>query len=170
MFTGYRLGPPLSNSKPRISVILHAARSGQNVLKCINSLLDQTLSREYYEIIVVDDASNDDTARVLQSFGDTLTVIRTEEKWGSSKSRNQGVKLAKGEIVLFTGVDCVADSRLLEEHLDSHSKYDCCGVVGRIDWQDDTSKSSFLEFIVESGMLFVQSWSGPCVGERFSGF
>jgi glycosyltransferase involved in cell wall biosynthesis len=149
----------LSDKKLKLSVVLHAARSGYNVRKCITSLLDQSVPRDWYEVIVVDDASTDSTADVLRSYGSSLKVIRTETKWGSSKSRNVGVSHAKGDLLFFTGVDCVADNLLLEEHIDSHSRRDGCAVVGRILWQSDLGKNSFLKFIQQSGDLFCQTTS-----------
>lgn len=145
--------------KPKVSIVLHAVRSGYNVLKCVTSLLDQSVPRDWYEVIVVDDASTDDTATVLDSFRDTIRVIRTETSWGSSKSRNAGVAQARGEIVLFSGVDCLADKCLLEEHLKSHSTRDGIVVIGRIGWQDDGRRNAFSDFIKQSEILVCQDAS-----------
>jgi GT2 family glycosyltransferase len=151
----------LSNPKPRISVILHAAKSGQRVLRCLESLFNQTVPRDWYEIIVIDDSSTDDTADILRTFGDSVKVIRSAERWGSSKSRNAGVDYANGELLFFTGVDCIAESHLLEEHLHSHSKHRNCAVVGRICWQDDPRKDSFVEFLKQTGYLFTSPPPDP---------
>lgn len=142
-----------------ISVVLQVWKSGQKLRKCITSLLNQTITKDWYEIIVIDDASIDDTAKVLDSFADILNVIRTEKRLGTSKSHNLGAKNAKGRILLFTDIDCIADDSLLEQHLISHSIHENCAVVGRIDWQEGTSKSIFLEFLEESRFWVCQNSS-----------
>jgi cellulose synthase/poly-beta-1,6-N-acetylglucosamine synthase-like glycosyltransferase len=66
-------------------------------------LLQQTVERSGYEIIVVDDGSMDDTASIAQMAG--VQVIRQSNR-GPAAARNAGVRAARGDIVLFTDADC----------------------------------------------------------------
>ena len=85
-----------------VSIIIPAYNAAQTIEGCIGALQQQTTAEET-EIIVVDDASTDDTARVAAAIG--VRVI-SEGKLGKSGSRNAGAGAAKGEILLFTDADC----------------------------------------------------------------
>ncbi len=133
-----------------MSIILRVVRSGKNLKKSLNSLLDQTIKKEVYEIIAVDDASKDNSADILRSYGDKLIVIKNDRPLGGPKCRNIAAKKAKGKIILFTDVDCIADENLLKNHMMSHSIHESSAVIGNINWEKDGSKSLFLEFIEQS--------------------
>ena len=90
---------------PRVSVIVPAYNAEQTIEQCLDALTRQTVSRETYEIIVVDDGSSDGTrARVEARAGVRLLV---QANAGPAAARNLGVQHAQGEIVLFTDADCV---------------------------------------------------------------
>jgi glycosyltransferase involved in cell wall biosynthesis len=60
------------------------------------------------EVIVVDDASTDDTAAVLErEFGSQIRVVRLEQRRGAGGARNAGARLASGELVAFLDSDDV---------------------------------------------------------------
>jgi glycosyltransferase involved in cell wall biosynthesis len=72
--------------------------------RAINSVLAQTFSD--FELFVVDDASNDETARVIQGFSDSrITYIRHEVNRGESESRNTGIRNARGEYIAYLDDD-----------------------------------------------------------------
>jgi cellulose synthase/poly-beta-1,6-N-acetylglucosamine synthase-like glycosyltransferase len=78
---------------------------------CLRSVLDQTYPRERYEVIVVNNGSTDRTAAVAAEFPVRLIG---EPRRGVSQARNTGVEQARGELIVFTDADCVADRRWLE--------------------------------------------------------
>lgn len=92
-----------------ISVIIPAYNAAKTIDNCLRALLNQTVSRSEYEIIVIDDGSTDDTPQIVGSYKD-ITLIRQENQ-GPAVARNQGAKQASGDIILFTDSDCtpVAD-------------------------------------------------------------
>jgi lipopolysaccharide/colanic/teichoic acid biosynthesis glycosyltransferase/glycosyltransferase involved in cell wall biosynthesis len=92
-------------ASPRISVVVPAYNSENTISCCLNGLLNQTIPRDQYEIIVVDDASKDNTRAVVQTYPDIRLV--TIPHGGPAAGRNAGAKLAAGEILAFTDSDCV---------------------------------------------------------------
>lgn len=88
----------------KISVIVPAYNAERTIEKCVTALLNQTYSRENYEVIVVDDGSTDKTAAIAESLG--AKVIR-QKNAGPAAARNRGVEEAKGDIILFTDSDCI---------------------------------------------------------------
>ena len=72
------------------------------IREAIDSALSQTLPPT--EIIVVDDGSVDETAGILRSFGDRITVVRQTNQ-GHSAARNAGLAVATGEFIALLDHD-----------------------------------------------------------------
>lgn len=89
---------------PDVSVIIPAYNAAATLPDCLQSLQQQTLPRERYEIIVVSDGSSDRTTAVAQSSG-TDQVIAIAHS-GPAAARNAGIAVARGGIILFTDTDC----------------------------------------------------------------
>ena len=72
---------------------------------CLNDAVDSVFSQTYerYELIVVDDGSEDDTGKHLSRYQD-ITVI-TQQNRGVSAARNRGIASSKGELIAFLDSD-----------------------------------------------------------------
>ncbi len=86
------------------SVIVPAYNAAPTIEACIQALHRQTVASDQYEILVVDDASTDDTADLAEAAG--AQVIRLPHNQGRSQARNVGAQAAQGAILLFTDADC----------------------------------------------------------------
>lgn len=107
----------------KISVVIGTYNQKEVLKKTLLSLFHQTLSPELYEIQLVDSSSFDGTDRMIEELRPAcrFNYLRVENR-GKSAARNIGIKEAKGEIILLTDADMVADPRLLEEHLRAQEK------------------------------------------------
>ena len=86
---------------PRLSVVI-PVHNGENVLdRCLRGLRDST-GIDDYEVVVVDDGSDDDSAHVAEQAG--ARVVRRERS-GPAAARNAGAIAARGEIVFFLDAD-----------------------------------------------------------------
>src|SRR5699024_7593182 len=72
---------------------------------CIKSLKKQTYPKDFFEIIVIDNNSTDKSMDIAKKFN--VKIIK-EKKKGSYAARNAGIKIAKGSIIAFIDVDCIA--------------------------------------------------------------
>lgn len=95
-----------------ISVVIPAHNAAGTITECVQALREQTLSDSLYEIIVVDDGSDDDTAGVASRAG--ARVVR-QERGRPAAARNRGVEAAVGEIICFTDADCAPAADWLEQ-------------------------------------------------------
>lgn len=86
-----------------ISVIIVAYNSEDFIEKCIKSAL-KYLPREG-EVLVVDNASTDQTAKVLEKFGNKISLIKSEKNLGFAKGNNLAAKQAKGEYLFLLNPD-----------------------------------------------------------------
>lgn len=94
----------MSNSleTPQISIVIPAYNCDRYIGQAIESILNQTYSS--YEIIVVDDGSQDKTREALQPYCQHIQYVYQENQ-GVSVARNHGLNLARGEFIVFLDAD-----------------------------------------------------------------
>ena len=104
--------------QPLVSVIVPAYNHAAFVGEAIGSVLSQSLDN--FEIIAIDDASQDDTAEMLAAFDDPrLTLLRHEQNRGAAQTLNEGVALARGEYLAILNSDDRYHPTRLGECLDT---------------------------------------------------
>jgi len=114
-------------SKIKVSVIVPVWNDARRIVKCVNALKAQHFAKGTFEIIIVDNGSNDDTFKVVSEI-DGITAIQ-EFAPGSYAARNKGLSIAKGGYVAFTDADCVPDEKWLEELVNCAEKQKDFGVI-----------------------------------------
>ena len=87
---------------PVVSVIIPTYNHAMYIERTLESVFQQTYKN--YEIIVIDDGSTDNTQEVIKSYENKITYICKENE-GTAKSRNLGLKIAKGKYVAFLDSD-----------------------------------------------------------------
>ncbi|NJP06008.1 MAG: glycosyltransferase family 2 protein [Chloroflexaceae bacterium] len=93
----------------RISAIICTQNRADYLQKALQSLVDQTLDQEQYEIIVVDNASKDHTRQVVESFATEPHVQYIYEPvLGLSRARNTGAHHARGTYIAYLDDDAIA--------------------------------------------------------------
>jgi glycosyltransferase involved in cell wall biosynthesis len=99
--------------QPVVSVVV-AARNGAHQLPLLfEALAGQTLPREDFEVVVVDDGSDDGTEALVEASG-IARVIRCAAPVGLPRARNIGIEAARGRFVALTDADTVPDLTWLE--------------------------------------------------------
>lgn len=100
------------NEKTLFSIIIPVYNAQNTIRRTLQSVLNQTFSS--YEIIVVNDGSRDNSARILQEFAHYPQVtVLNQINAGVSAARNSGLQQAKGEYVLFLDADDWVDDNFL---------------------------------------------------------
>lgn len=100
-------------SAPTVSVVLPTHNRSSTLGPAIDSVLRGTY--DDLELLVIDDASDDDTEEVLSRFDDErLTVISLSERIGAAAARNVGIEAARGNLLAFQD----SDDRWTPEHLE----------------------------------------------------
>jgi glycosyltransferase involved in cell wall biosynthesis len=95
----------------RLSVILPTRNRAPLLDDCLASLARQTLATELFELLVVDNGSSDDTARVAQRHADRLPLhYLAEPEAGLHAARHTGLREARADILVFGDDDIVADA------------------------------------------------------------
>lgn len=95
---------PTDGTRPRVSAVLCTHRRPAVLRRAIASVVAQTMAE--IELVVVDDASGDETAEVVRSFGDPrVRLVQNEVNLGLSASRNVGIAAARGDYIGFLDDD-----------------------------------------------------------------
>lgn len=94
-----------------ISVIVPAYNEEKNIERCLKALKKQGIHRDEYEIIVVDGHSKDRTVEIAKKHADKVIIQKSK---GVGGARNDGVSIAKGDIIATTDADCIAPPEWLE--------------------------------------------------------
>jgi glycosyltransferase involved in cell wall biosynthesis len=104
-------------SSPLVTVVIPAYNGTDHIGEAIQSVLDQTYP--HFELIVVDDASPDNTAEVVKGFQDPrLRYIRHERNRLANAARNTGIRAAKGEVIAFLDQDDMFHPEKLRVHVE----------------------------------------------------
>lgn len=104
------------DEKQRVSVIIPTYNRAHYIKNAIQSVLDQTWQK--FEIIVVDDGSEDDTEQVIDRFGDSrIRYIRSVRNQGVCRARNIGIKEATSEYIAFLDSDACWNNDKLEKQM-----------------------------------------------------
>ncbi|NCX96771.1 MAG: glycosyltransferase, partial [Chitinophagia bacterium] len=100
-----------------ISIIIPARNEQKNIDACIDSILAQRYPQDLYEIIVVNDHSEDDTAAIVKHYNDSrITLLELEDHLPIGKQINAykkealaaGIAQAKHPLIITTDADCIA--------------------------------------------------------------
>jgi len=118
-----------------VSVVICAYKRPDMLVEALDSLKEQSLSTDRFEVIVVDNNSGPPIPELVTKYvktsGYELRYV-LEKSQGISHARNSGVLAAKGEIIAFLDDDEVADEYWLTAHLDVyHQVPDVSAIVGK---------------------------------------
>ena len=105
----------------KFSVIVPTYNREEYIIKCIDSVLDQTYTK--FEVIIVDDGSTDNTEKLVKKYQDKRIKYFKNKNHGIGYSRNFGINKATGDYILFLDSDDYLDENMLEEvskQIDNH--------------------------------------------------
>lgn len=118
---------------PLVSIVMPCYNAAPHLPRSVGSVLAQTLNN--WELITVDDGSNDNTLDWLKTQNDRRIRIVAQTNKGVSAARNAGLSLAKGKYVAFLDADDTWDSWFLEKMVTSlENKTDA--VLAYCGWQN----------------------------------
>lgn len=111
-----------------VSIIIPTYNREAEVLECIDALLRITYSN--FEIIVVDNASQDNTVSQIRKKFPTVRIVLLDKNHGVSRARNEGIKHAKGELLCFVDSDNIVDKDFISELVNLAVSDEKIGFVG----------------------------------------
>ncbi len=129
-----------------ISVIVTNYNYEKYLGRCLRSLVEQTLDKSEYEIIVVDDRSTDNSVKVLSAFSEQITLISNDINLGLATSANLGIRSAKGRFAVRVDSDDYVHPEYLRFLLRyMELKSDSCDGVA-VDYLEVDAQGNFLAY------------------------
>jgi len=146
-------------SKISISVIVPVYNQQLYIGRCLRSLLDQSLDRESYEIIVVNDGSKDKTETVLSGFIDEIILKKNNKNMGLPYSLNKGIKFSKGRFIVRVDSDDYVNREFLkyiQMYLLYNNEMDavCCDYYLVDDGENILKKMNAIKNPIGCGIMF----------------
>lgn len=115
-------------SRPLVSIVIPTYNRADLLLQAIQSVLTQTY--EYFELLIVDDHSTDQTPHIVKNITDSrVHYIRLNKNQGAPAARNIGLKKAKGELIAFLDSDDQWDSTKLKKQVQIFNRNPAIGLV-----------------------------------------
>ena len=121
--------------QPKYSIIIPTYNRAKTLILTLDSVSNQTLPSEQYEILVINDGSTDDTKEVVfnlqKKYSHNTIRYFYEKNAGPAKARNLGIKESQGDIIFFTDDDCIVPRNWMETLLDGYRRHpEVVGVGG----------------------------------------
>jgi len=166
---GWRLQPGFEipgdfHPRTSVSVIIPARNEAANIAACIRSVLQQDYPPQLLEIIVVDDHSEDDTARIVQSLGDArVRCMRLADHLPDEgpvnaykkKALATGISHSSGALIITTDADCTAPAQWLRSMAAIYEKEHPVMIIAPVAFTCDGSMIQLfqsLDFMSMQGM------------------
>ena len=116
--------------EPPVSVIVGTRNRAQYLAACLNSLAQQNCWTPY-EVLVVDNASTDETPQIIAAWCSKDSRFRTvrEPSVGLSAAKNAGVTLARGRLLLFTDDDVIVEPGWIRSYVDFFGRHNDDSII-----------------------------------------
>ena len=107
------------SNNPILSIIIVNWNTANLTVDCIKSIFtDKGLKQLTYEIILVDNASSDDSIEKISKLKGPITIIKNKENVGFGRANNQGIKIDKGNYFLLLNTDTIILHSAISQSLD----------------------------------------------------
>ncbi len=142
----------------KLSVLIPTYNRLDILKKTLKVLGAQNLAKKNFEVVVINDGSTDDTKDWLNSYSGKLNLtVLNQKNSGQGIARNNGLKKAQGDIILFLGDDMIpAHPDYLKMHVEEHTKHYGLenAVLGRIDWPPELEQNDFMKWMTNGSSIF----------------
>jgi len=115
---------------PFVSIVIPVYNGARTISLCLDAIKRLEYPKDRYEVIVVDNNSNDGTPDIVSNYPATLLYERHIQT--SYAARNRGIRHASGEIVAFVDADCIAAPNWLRALVQPFAKSTVAGVAGKV--------------------------------------
>ncbi|HLH29962.1 MAG TPA: glycosyltransferase, partial [Terriglobia bacterium] len=139
----------------KVSVVIPTWNRAGLVAQTIEKIEHQTLPRDLYEVLVIDNKSTDDTQSVLKQKSRSYPNLKifSQSKKGAAATRNVGIQKASGEIILFIDDDIQAEPNLIEAHWNYHQQHSSSSIIGGLITPWANSRNAFLRYLRDRGIF-----------------
>ncbi len=113
-----------------LSIIIVNYKNPKRTNKCIDSIKKSDTQTLKYEIIIVDNASEDESKKIITKENKDVRYIQSKKNVGMGEGNNLGIKHAKGDYILITNDDIIFKKDAIRNLFNFFKKHDNIGIVG----------------------------------------
>jgi GT2 family glycosyltransferase len=160
----------LENSAERrikTSIIIPVFNKAAFTFQCLRSLLNEIDLTET-EVVVVNNASTDETAALLSYFTNWVEVLNNPDNRGFGDACNQGATGSRGEFLVFLNNDTIVLPGWLDTLVETVERDEKIGVVGSLLLYPDGKVQEAGSIVWNTGEAFHYGWGGSPVDHRFT--
>ncbi len=117
----------LNMHEPPVSVIMPVRNASKTLARAIESILDQTLAD--FELIVIDDGSQDESAKIVKGYQDTRVILMQQSPKGLVSALNKGIEISRAGFIAPMDADDVSYPRRLKMQYDYLMRHPDIGLV-----------------------------------------
>tara|TARA_B100000686_G_C16502031_1_gene817556 strand:+ start:119 stop:775 length:657 start_codon:yes stop_codon:yes gene_type:complete len=144
---------------PLVSVIIPVYNQEKWIGRCLRSLMNQSMDRDKYELIVIDDGSNDKSAYALDLFKEEIVLIKLNQNKGLPSALNEGIKASKGKYIIRVDSDDYVNENfifILHELLEQNKYMDAvaCDYFLIDDAEEVIARKNCMEVPIGCGIMF----------------
>lgn len=136
--------------------IIIPTKNRKETLKEVIHSIEKQQEPPPFELIIIDDGSEDGTKDYLSSLNlEFPFYFESIPPSGPAKARNKGIEKAKGKVILFFGDDTILHQSCLFYHYIRQKENNfSCAIIGRIFWHKSIKVTNFMNYINEWGLQF----------------
>ena len=144
----------MDDYKYKLSIIIPMYNAEKYIGICLDSILGSNLLKEEYEIVIVNDGSQDKSPEIAQNYAAKYSNVTylTQENQGQSTARNYGIKTCKGEYVWCVDADDKVISEQLPKIIETLDEYRNLDILA-IQLQNVTEEGQYLDIECSQPML-----------------
>ena len=116
-----------AGSRPLVTIVVPVLNGARFIRESLDSILAQSYPR--IDVIVMDDASSDDTAAIVASYGDQVRYVRQASTSGIFANANDGIQLAGGDLVAIYHADDIYGPDMVEREVRCFEQHPDVGAV-----------------------------------------
>lgn len=149
-----------NNIKPNIfiSIVIAARNEEKNIGLLLNDLKKQNYPNKMFEVIIVDDASTDNTFKITKkklknsNINNAILRLDTKQNNYSPKKRalEKGISIAKGELIITTDADCRVTENWISSFIPAYKTKETAMIIGPVTFHNNKNlfgKIQSLEFL-----------------------
>lgn len=142
-------------TQTRLSAVVATYNRPDALTRSLQAYAKQTLPRDAWEVLVIDDGSNYPVSEIVDQFRDSVRVrlLGDGKNRGQGGARNMGISETRGDLILFANDDIIAHPDMIAEHVRAHGQHPQpqVSVLGFVDWPLELDLTPMMRFITEEG-------------------
>lgn len=140
--------PPTYNPNTKVSIIIAARNEEESITRCLESIMDCEYPDHLYEIIVVNDHSEDNTEKIVLSFDHgNIKLINLENSVGKKHALEVGIGRASGDLIGCTDADCLVPKGWILNFANLYEAKQSKCIAGPISYHSDRSLIQRFQFL-----------------------